>query len=194
MPGSGAMGSSIGNMEFDSQTNNNADCVPENNRFKFVDDLSILEIINLLNIGLASHNMKQQIPNDIPIHGQVIPSCNLRSQKYIEEINRWTLNQEMLISEKKTKSMIVNYTDNYQFHTRLTLNSQTIDVVDKIKIFGTTIESNLSWNDNCMAIIRKVNARMQLLRKVWSFGSSRQEMVHLWKTFCLSVLDQSYDI
>ena len=101
MPGSGAMGSSIGNMEFDSQTNNNADCVPENNRFKFVDDLSILEIINLLNIGLASHNMKQQIPNDIPIHGQVIPSCNLRSQKYIEEINRWTLNQEMLISEEK---------------------------------------------------------------------------------------------
>ena len=191
MPGSGAMGSSIGNMEFDSQTNNNADCVPENNRFKFVDDLSILEIINLLNIGLASHNMKQQIPNDIPIHGQVIPSCNLRSQKYIEEINRWTLNQEMFISEKKTKSMIVNYTDNYQFHTRLTLNSQTIDVVDKIKILGTTIESNLSWNDNCMAIIRKVNARMQLLRKVWSFGSSRQEMVHLWKTFCLSVLDQS---
>ena len=66
-----------------------------------------------------------------------------------------------------------------------------IEVVDKIKNFGTIIESNLSWNDNCMAIIRKVNARMQLLRKVWSFGSSREEMVQLWKTFCLSVLDQS---
>ena len=32
---------------------------------------------------------------------------------------------------------------------------------------------------------------MLLLRKVWSFGSSREEMVQLWKTFCLSVLDQS---
>ena len=42
-----------------------------------------------------------------------------------------------------------------------------------------------------MAIIRKVNARMQLLRKVWSLGSTKQEMVHLWKTFCFSVLDQS---
>ena len=29
MPGSGAMGSNIGNLEFDSQTNHNADCVPE---------------------------------------------------------------------------------------------------------------------------------------------------------------------
>ena len=40
-------------------------------------------------------------------------------------------------------------------------------------------------------IVRKVNARMQLLRKVSSFGSNQEEMVHLWKVFCLSVLDQS---
>ena len=31
---------------------------------------------------------------------------------------------------------------------------------------------------------------MQLLWKVWSFGSSREEMVKLWETFC--VLDQSW--
>ena len=37
MPGSGAMGSTIGNWEFDSQTNHNADCVPVEDRFKFVD-------------------------------------------------------------------------------------------------------------------------------------------------------------
>lgn len=87
--------------------------------------------------------------------------------------------------------MIINFTEKYQFHTRLTLNSQNVQVVDKIKILGTIIENNLSWNENCMALIKKVNARMQLLRKVWSFGSTREEMVQLWKTFCLSVLDQS---
>ena len=32
---------------------------------------------------------------------------------------------------------------------------------------------------------------MQLLRKIWSFGSTKDEMVHLWKLYCLSVLDQS---
>ena len=32
---------------------------------------------------------------------------------------------------------------------------------------------------------------MQLLRKVWSFGSSYQEMVQLWKVFCRSILEQS---
>ena len=32
---------------------------------------------------------------------------------------------------------------------------------------------------------------MQLLRKVWSCGSSCQEMVQLWKVFCQSILEQS---
>ena len=38
---------------------------------------------------------------------------------------------------------------------------------------------------------KKVNARMQLLRKVWGFGSSIEDMVHLWKVYCLSILEQS---
>ena len=32
---------------------------------------------------------------------------------------------------------------------------------------------------------------MQLLRKVWSFGSSKEEMVHSWKTFCRGILEQT---
>ena len=82
MPGSGAMGSNIGNLEFDSQTNNNSDCVPEADRFKFVDDLSILEVINLINIGISSFNVRQQVPNDLPEHGQFVDNLELKSQAY----------------------------------------------------------------------------------------------------------------
>ena len=101
MPGSGAMGSNLGNWEFDSQTNHNADCVPEEDRFKFVDDLTCLEVVNLINIGLASHNFRQQVPNNVPIHGQIVPNSHLKSQNYIAQISEWTKNQEMIISETK---------------------------------------------------------------------------------------------
>ena len=83
MPGSGAMGSNIGNLEFDSQTNNNSDCVPEADRFKFVDDLSILEVINLINIGTSSFNVRQQVPNDLPEHCQFVDNLELKSQAYL---------------------------------------------------------------------------------------------------------------
>ena len=191
MPGSGAMGSILGNWEFDSQTNNNADCIPAEDRFKFVDDLTFLEIVNLVNIGISSHNTRQQVPNDVPTHGQIVDGSHLKSQEYLDQINLWSDNQQMIVSEKKTKTMIVNFTEKLQFHTRLQLKSQNIEVVKKMKILGTIFTDRLSWNENCDTIVRKVNARMQLIRKVWSFGSSYQEMVHLWKTFCLSILEQS---
>ena len=50
LPGGGAMGATLGIWEFLSQTNNNADCVPVEDRFKFVDDLTALEVLNLVNI------------------------------------------------------------------------------------------------------------------------------------------------
>ena len=87
--------------------------------------------------------------------------------------------------------MIVNFTQNYQFHTRLTLKNNNIQVVNKMKILGTVITDKLSWSENCTILVKKVNARMQLLRKVWGFGSSLEDMVHLWKVYCLSILEQS---
>ena len=60
-----------------------------------------------------------------------------------------------------------------------------------MKILGVTITNKLDWNENTAILIRKVNNRMQLLRAVCSFGSSIAEMVHLWKIYCVSVLEQS---
>ena len=73
-------------------------------------------IINLVNIGISSHNFKNQVANNVLIHGQKVPNRNIRSQRYIEVISKWTKNQQMVISEKKkTKSMIVHFTDFFNF-------------------------------------------------------------------------------
>ena len=63
--GGGAQGATFGSIGYLSQSNKNADCVPVDSRFKFVDDLSTIELINLLTIGLASFNIRNQVPNDI---------------------------------------------------------------------------------------------------------------------------------
>ena len=160
-------------------------------RFKFVDDLSTIEIINLLTIGLSSLNMKNQIPSDLPTHGQIVDNNSTKSQQYLNQLDKWSEEHKMIISQKKTKAMIINYTDNHQFTTRLQLKGENIEVVDKIKLLGTIVTDRLSWNENCEYLIKKVNARMALLRGVLNFGGKNHEMVHLWKTYCRSVLEQS---
>ena len=68
LPGSSPQGSSFGILEYLSQSNDSASNVPSQDRFKFMDDLSILEFVLLTNIGLASHNPKMNVPSNIPSH------------------------------------------------------------------------------------------------------------------------------
>jgi hypothetical protein len=88
--GGGPQGATIGLLEYLSQSNNCADIVSESERFRFLDDLSILEIINLLTVGLTCFNIKQQVPNDIATHNQFIASQNLKSQEWLDWIDSWT--------------------------------------------------------------------------------------------------------
>ena len=60
-----------------------------------------------------------------------------------------------------------------------------------MKILRTLVTNNLSWNKIFDKITQKVDSRMQLLRQVWSFGSTNSAMVHSWKVYCLSILEPS---
>ena len=55
--GGGPQGSTFGIWEYLSLSNDNAECVDIKDRFKFVDDLSFVVIIYLVNIGIASYNI-----------------------------------------------------------------------------------------------------------------------------------------
>ena len=100
----------------------------------------------------------------------------------------------MVINQKKTKEWSLTSQTKYKFTTRLQLKGENIEIVKKMKILGTILNDKMSWDDNCQHLIKKVNARMQLLRGVQSFGATHDEMVHLWTVFCSSVLEQSYAV
>ena len=75
----GPQGSSIGILDFIAQSNDNLDMVPEEDKFKFIDDNTITDVIDVKKIGMASYNVKQHVPNDVPSHNQIIPNESLRS-------------------------------------------------------------------------------------------------------------------
>ena len=191
MPGGGPAGATLGLLEYLSQSNNNADCVDSEDRFKFVDDLTVLEIVNLLIVGMSSFNVKAQVPNDIPDHNLYISPENLKSQQFLDKINQWTIEHKMKITQKKTKTMIFNFTHNYQFMTRLSLNGEYVEVVPETKLLGTIISNDLTWNSNTSNIVRRANARMVLLRKLAEFGAPVNDLKTIYISYIRSVLEQS---
>ena len=191
LKGGGPQGATIGLLEYIAQSNSCADCVDVANRFRFLDDLSILEILNLINIGISSYNLKSHVPSNIPDHNQYIAPESLKSQKWLDEISKWTEDQKMMINESKCKTMIFNFTNNYKFTTNLKINNKSLEVIDSTKLLGTILSNDLKWDLNCANIIKKANARMQLLRTISNFGATLEELKTVYIVFIRSLLEQS---
>ena len=177
--GGGPQGGFFGILEFLSQSNDNVEMVDPEEKFKFVDDLTLLEIINLISIGLASFNIKHGVPSDIPLHNGYIASENLKTQEYLTAISNWTEQKKMKLNTEKSKIMIFNFTKNYQFTTRVSMDNVNLEVVNDAKLLGTHITNDIQWDLNTKHLVRKGNSRMQLLRKISKFGASVEDMKHI---------------
>ena len=97
----------------------------------------------------------------------------------------------MILNQKKTKIMIFNFTQNYQFVTRLTLNNENLEIVKSTKLLGVIISDNLKWDENTIYLVKKAYKRMQLLRKVSKFTVSKDERKHIYVLYIRSILEQS---
>ena len=165
--------------------------VPSSDRFKFVDDLSTLEIIELISIGLSHYNLKKHVPSDILTSNLYLPSEKLKTQQWLTEINKWTEENKILLNESKTKTMVFNFTRDYQFSTRLKLKGQTVENIKSTKLLGTIISDDLKWNLNTNSIIRKANTSMEILRRVASFGAPIEDLRQIYILFVRSLIEQS---
>ena len=82
----------------------------------------------------------------------------------------------MKLNEKKTKSMVFNFTKKYQFTTQLKVNEKPIEMVKETKLLGTYITDDLKWEKNTSEIVKKAYQRMQLLNRASSFTSSMHDL------------------
>ena len=134
---------------------------------------------------------REHIPSDVPVHNQYIPAANLTSHHWLDQINEWTVNQKMMLNEKKTKTLIFNFTEKYQFSTRIMLNDEIVETLENTRLLGTIISDDLRWELNTKNIVKKANARMELLRRIASFGVSLDDMKIINYLFVRSLLEQS---
>ena len=73
----------------------------------------------------------------------------------------------------------------------MTLKNENVQVVNETKLLGTIINDNLTWDANTELLVKKSNQRMQLLKKVASFGTSLDELKNIYILFIRSILEQS---
>ena len=149
MPVGGPQGTLLGVLEYVVQCSNNADCVDETLRFKYVDDLTFLELISLstLSHGLSSYNVKNHVPCDIGVDHLFISTGSLCTQTYINSISQWTDKNLMLLNADKSNYLLITRAVG-DYSTLLQLNSNNLDRVKSVKLLGILITDTLDWELN----------------------------------------------
>ena len=191
MNGGGAQGSLPGTLEYLSQNNSCGQFLSQQDRYKFIDDLSLLEIVNLINVGLASYNFKMHISDKIKSDHLYLPPMNIESQNNLNEIEQWTENNKMKLNIKKSNYMIFNFTNDHQFSTRLEISGNPVEEVSNTRLLGVQIDSSLSWQSNTDLIVRKAYRRMIMLHKLYSFAVPVADLVEIYILYIRSILENS---
>ena len=139
----------------------------------------------------ASVNFKNHVPIDVPPEMVFLSPKNFKTQSHLDKICKWTSDNEMLLNPKKSKYMIVNYCDSYEFKTRLTINNALIDQVSRTRLLGVIIQEDLTWKQNTQNLGKRANSRMIILRKLKEFEVKIADMITIYILFIRSVIEQS---
>ena len=191
LPGGGPQGGTLGIEEYLSQSNDSVEHVDLDKKFKFIDDLSLLEIINLLSIGLSSYNCWNHVPSDIGTDSHFIDQSNLKSQVYLDELSCWTNKKQMKLNTDKSKYMIFNFSKNYKFNTRLNLEGDVLQQVHEVKLLGLVLRDDLSWKSNSNYLIKRAYSRMIIIKNLFKFNVPISDLVLIYTLYIRSVLEQS---
>ena len=80
LPAGGPQRTSLGLWSFLSQTNDNPEKTEKENILNLWMIRQFLGVVNLLSIGIASHNYRASVPSNVRMSGLVISNANLKEQ------------------------------------------------------------------------------------------------------------------
>ena len=178
-------GSLIGQDAYIVASNDSADVTSPEDRFKYIDDLEVSELILLAGI-LEDYDFWSHVLSDIGIDQQFLPPHQTKSQQYLNYINNWTENNLMKINSSKSNYQIFSRCQT-DFATRLTIGGDKIDRKPISKILGVWISEDAGdWSINTSEICKKSYARISMLSKLKYSGVSIEDLVQIYCLFIRS--------
>ena len=187
LPGGGPQGSLLGGIEYLVNSNDNADFVEDDEKFKYVDDLSVLEFVCLAGL-LCEYNFRLHVASDIAIDSYFLPAQNIKMQEYLDRISSWTQDNLMVLNESKSKYIVFNRAQ-ADFNTRLTMNDTKLDQVHEVRLLGVLLTDNLRFEKNTQDICKRAFARISMITKLKYVGVPVHDLIEVYTLFVRSLLE-----
>ena len=177
----------LGQTEYLVQSNDSADCVSPEDRFRYIDDLSLVQLVCLAGL-VSEYNFSQHVASDVGIDQVFLPAANYETQNTLDTISQWTDQNLMKINAKKSYYMTFSRSE-IDFATRLSINNTILEQKRVVKLLGVWIEDTMSWSRNCKELTMKAYSRLSMLTKLKYVGVGIEDLLEIYKLFIRSVLE-----
>jgi hypothetical protein len=151
--GGGPQGMLLGQIKYLIQSNDNAKIVAPDDRYKYIDDLSILQLVLLAGL-VTEYDFVQHVASDIGIDDMLIPPSSYPTQDSLNWISNWTEENKMQLNADKCNYMVFSRSET-KIATRLNVNNVILDRIPATKLLGVWLTDDLSWSRNCQEICIK---------------------------------------
>ena len=135
----------------------------ESDRWKYVNDLNISEVI--------------------PKHTQ----SNIQHE--LDYISNWCDRNYMKLNPKKCKELKVYFQRNSPDLTQLTIDGTPLETISSHKLLGLRIQNDLKWNEHVDFITKKAARRLYIIRSLKRNGVPEHNLVSMYTSLIRSILD-----
>ncbi|KAM3857114.1 inhibin alpha chain [Diretmus argenteus] len=132
-------------------------------RWKFVDDLNLLEVRPL------------NAPSTI--------------QQDLADLQRWSSERKMALHPKKCKVMHFLSAKSHPPLPKLTINDLELQNVSTLKILGIHIQSKLKWSEQVVHLCKKASQRLFLLRRLKNSAIPPEELTSIFTIYIRPTLE-----
>ena len=123
---------------------------------KFIDDCTIGSAINLTkSLGEETDPIPQPVTYNQRTGHKLKPEENIM-QYELDNFTKFASSHEFVINEKKTESMVFNFSEKYAFPPNLCVgDSCSLNEVSVTKLLGIKIQNDLKWQENTEYICKQ---------------------------------------
>lgn len=133
--------------------------------YKFVDDCTVSEVVSMTTGGTST------------------------LQQDIDDVTRWTSDNNMKLNAMKTKEFIVTFTKSQPSLQPLLINNQPLELVHTIKLLGVHLSNNLKWDIHIEHVCSKASKRLYALRILRRSGVPSNDLRSVYCSFIRPVLE-----
>jgi hypothetical protein len=159
-------------------------------KVKYIDDGTVATSINLKKCLINDPINRQRPLNYHERTMQVLPPENNLLQYYLDDTEKFTLENRMKINPKKSQVILFNKSRNWDFPPEVSFaDGNNLEYVSELKLVGVVISDDLRWGKNTQYICKKASQRLWTLRRMKMLSLDEEIILDTYTKEIRSILE-----